>query len=347
MVSDEIYKRALLLHFFKKGLTAVDAAREIWATEGGEDAMPESTARRWFRRFKLEGTTLDILEDKPRTGRPSIVDQEELQAAVEESPGSSTYALSDQLGPSQKTIWRHLKELGFESKRPRIIPHELKPEQTQKRIDICRQLLQNPNDHNFWRRIVTSDEKWVFLRNPDKGNQWLKKGQKGVPVVRQGRFEKKVMICVWWDVDGVVHWEFVSEGRAVNGELYAEQLERVHEALRRRRPNMIRQNQVLLQQDNAPAHTSWVAKRKIEELDGVEVLPHPPYSPDLAPSDYHLFRSMAHFLRGRQFSNEDELSNGINEFFASKDRGWYRRGIEQLADRWTKCIEADGLYFEE
>jgi transposase len=110
---------------------------------------------------------------------------------------------------------------------------------------------------------------------------------------------------------------------------------------------MIRRNQVLLQHDNAPAHTSRVAKRKIEELDGVEVLPHPPYSPDLAPSDYHLFRSMAHFLRGRQFDDEDELGAGIEEFFASKNRDWYRRGIEQLADRWTKCIEASGLYFQE
>ena len=38
---------------------------------------------------------------------------------------------------------------------------------------------------------------------------------------------------------------------------------------------------------------------------------------------------------------------GIQEFFASKDRNWYQKGIEQLADRWLKCIEAGGLYFEE
>ena len=149
------------------------------------------------------------------------------------------------------------------------------------------------------------------------------------------------MLCVWWNVEGVVHWELVPAGRAVNGELY---VERVHEALRRHYPSMIRRNQILLQQDNAPVHTSKMTKEKIEELDGVDVLPHPPYSPDLAPSDYHMFRSIAHFLG---FNNTGELEDGIREFFASKDREWYRRRIEQLADRWLNVVNADGLYFEE
>lgn len=180
MVSEEIYKRALLLHYYRRKLKAAAAAREICAVEG-DGAMKEDTARWWFRRFKLGDFDL---EDKPRTGRPSVVDQEELQTAIEQSPGLSTRALANELGPSQPTIWRHLRELGFESKRPRFIPHELKPGQAQKRLEICRQLLQNPNDHNFWRRIVTSDQKWVFLRNPDTGNQWRKKGQTSTPVAR-------------------------------------------------------------------------------------------------------------------------------------------------------------------
>lgn len=187
----------------------------------------------------------------------------------------------------------------------------------------------------------------MFWRNPDTGNQWLRPGQAGIPVVRQGRFEKKVMLSVWWNFEGVVHWELVPDGKAVNGSLYAEQLERMHGALQERYPRMIRQNRILLQQDNATPHTSRIAKQKLDELEGIEVLPHPPYSPGLAPSDYHLFRSMAHFLRGRRFNNLNEVRGGIQEFFNSKDRDFYQRGIEQLADRWLKCVEANGLYFEE
>lgn len=145
MVSDESYMRALLLHYFKKRLSAAAAVKEICAVEG-EDAVKDDKARFWFRRFKLGDTDL---EDKPRSGRPSVIDQETLRAATEESPGSSVCSLANELNIGKSSVHRHLIQLGFENKRPRIIPHELKPAQAQKRVNICRQLLQNPQDMSF------------------------------------------------------------------------------------------------------------------------------------------------------------------------------------------------------
>jgi hypothetical protein len=49
-------------------------------------------------------------------------------------------------------------------------------------------------------------------------------------------------------------------------------------------------------------------KVAIKELDW-EILPHPPYSPNLAPSDYHLFRSLSNNLHGVSFNNNTELQN--------------------------------------
>ena len=83
---------------------------------------------------------------------------------------------------------------------------------------------------------------------------------------------------------------------------------------------------------------------KIQGLGGIELLPHPAYSPELAPSDYHLFRFMAHFLRGR---NSENIEVGLTEFFASKIRERYRRGKINIGERLLKIIESDGLYFEE
>ena len=60
----------------------------------------------------------------------------------------------------------------------------------------------------------------------------------------------------------------------------------------------------------------------MQELGGIELLPHPAYIPDLAPSDYHLFRSMAYFLNGRNFENFQALKVGLTEFLASKTRDW-------------------------
>ena len=53
------------------------------------------------------------------------------------------------------------------------VPHELTPQQAPRRVDVCRQLIGNPVDDRFIRRIVTCDEKWVYYRNPDASKHWL------------------------------------------------------------------------------------------------------------------------------------------------------------------------------
>jgi histone-lysine N-methyltransferase SETMAR len=77
---------------------------------------------------------------------------------------------------------------------------------------------------------------------------------------------------------------------------------------------------VLLQQDNARPHAAKKTRQKIEELEGIELLSHPAFSPDLEPSDYYLFRSMAQFLRGKTFQSVADVEVAVEEFFASKDR---------------------------
>ena len=100
------------------------------------------------------------------------------------------------------------------------------------------------------------------------------------------------------------------------------------------------------QHDNA-AHRARKTKDKLQDMDSIEVLPQPAYGPDIASSDYGLFRSMAHFLRGRHYVNVDNVGAACRDFFASKTKDRYRHQIELLAERWVKVIENDGLYFEE
>ena len=87
-----------------------------------------------------------------------------------------------------------------------------------------------------------------------------------------------------------------------------------------------------MQQDNAKPHTSRTTKDKFEELDSVEVLPHPAYSTDSAPSNYGLFWPMQHFLKGRRFGLFDEVEETCQEFFDSKLAEWYFDQIQKLAN---------------
>jgi histone-lysine N-methyltransferase SETMAR len=89
---------------------------------------------------------------------------------------------------------------------------------------------------------------------------------------------------------------------------------------------------VLLQQDNARPHTAKKTLQKIEELEGIELLPHPTFSPDLEPSDYYLCHSMAHFLRGTKFQSEADVDIEVDEFFASKGKEWFYQAFKELAE---------------
>lgn len=286
------------------------------------------------------------LRDKERLGRPATLDPEVLRKAVEANPRTSTRRLSDEVGSSKSTIHRHLIQLGKVNKSCRVVPHDLTPAQAKCRVDICRDLLSNPQDDRFFKRIVTCDEKWILYRNPDMTKQWLDPGQSAEPVVKQKRFDSKVMLCAWWNYEGLIYFELVPNGVGITADIYSEQLEKVYAVLAQRYPALINRGKILIQQDNARPHVARKTRQTIENLDGIELLPHPAYSPDLAPSDYYLFRSMAHFLRGRDFTNIREVETGIREFFASKEPEWYRHGILELSERWQKTIDYNGLYFE-
>jgi hypothetical protein len=89
------------------------------------------------------------------------------------------------LGPSKSIIHRHLTALRKIYKSCRIVPHDLSAEQAQLPVEFCHKLLQLPKDHLFIKIIVTCDEKWIYLNNPDLQKQWLDKGQLPVPVAKR------------------------------------------------------------------------------------------------------------------------------------------------------------------
>jgi hypothetical protein len=86
-----------------------------------------------------------------------------------------------------------------------------------------------------------------------------------------------------------------------------------------------------------------MTKAAIQELDW-EILPHSPYFPDLAPSDYHLFRSLANNLRGVSFNDDAELQNWLDEFFVAKPVDFFKRGFENLPERCEAVVNNGGEY---
>ncbi|XP_033221192.1 histone-lysine N-methyltransferase SETMAR-like [Belonocnema kinseyi] len=81
--------------------------------------------------------------------------------------------------------------------------------------------------------------------------------------------------------------------------------------------------------DNAPADSSVVAMTKINELK-LELFLHPPYSPDLAPSDYNLFPHLKIWLGGKKFQSNEEVIDPIDEYFEGLNESVNKNGITAL-----------------
>jgi len=76
---------------------------------------------------------------------------------------------------------------------------------------------------------------------------------------------------------------------------------------------------VILLHDNAPSHTAKLVKETIEAF-GWKILSHAAYSPDLAPSDYHLFASMGHALTQQHFTSYEDVRKWLDDWFGSKEQ---------------------------
>jgi histone-lysine N-methyltransferase SETMAR len=128
---------------------------------------------------------------------------------------------------------------------------------------------------------------------------------------------------------------------------YCAQLENLKLAVAEKCPALANRKGIIFHQDSARPHVVITTLGKLRELKW-EVLSYPPYSPDLAPSDYHLLRSHQNSLDGRRFETFENLKNYIKTIFNSKLSEFYWRGISQLTERWEKVVREQGQYiFDE
>ncbi|GFV73641.1 histone-lysine N-methyltransferase SETMAR [Trichonephila clavipes] len=131
---------------------------------------------------------------------------------------------------------------------------------------------------------------------------------------------------------------FLPDNTTINSEVYCHQLDKLNVALQQKRSGLINTKGVVFHQDNARPHTSLVTRQKLLQLEW-DTIPHPPYSSDLAPSDYYLFRSLQNFLDGKTFTLNEEVKNHLDQFFANEDKKFYERGIMLLPERWQKVLD--------
>lgn len=311
------------------------------------DACPcRSTISKWYHFFKQGGTETATT---PSPGRPlNPVNDRLLTAitkAIEANPKISLSLLSADLGES-KGYLQHIinTRLQFRKVLAKWVPKLPSEQQRQARIDNAKSILKDyaDNQDHFLDNMLTVDETWVYYepaQNRLLASKLQLPGQKPPEVGRIRNSYKKTLATVFWDRNGIVHIDYLATGKSINKEYYTNLLDTVHAKIPLRR-----RSKVIFLQVNCPAHKAKLAMEKIAQFRQT-VVAHPPYSPDLAPSDYYLFRNLKNDLLKTKIDSASQVQVQVNAYFEAKSEDWFFSGFDMFKTQLTNVILNKGGYF--
>jgi len=154
----------------------------------------------------------------------------------------------------------------------------------------------------------------------------------------------KVLASIFWEHDGILLIDYLPKGQTINAEYYSSLLVQVKDILKEKCRGKGTKG-VLFLHDKAPAHRSLATQKKLAYLS-FQFLDHPPYSPDLAPSDYLLFPGLKKNPKVRHFSSDAEVIAAVETWLDGQPFEFLLSGLQKLEQRAKKFIELRGEYVE-
>ncbi|WKY06819.1 hypothetical protein Q1695_006754 [Nippostrongylus brasiliensis] len=200
------------------------------------------------------------------------------------------------------------------------VPHDSNDVQRNRCLETSPAHLLRNRTEPILDRIVTRGEKWILYDNRKRLAQWLDVDEAPKHYPKPKAHQKKATVTVWWSAAGFIHRSFLKPCEKMTSE-YCQELGEIHSKLPGMCPRLVNTKGPIILYDNARLHVSMMARQKLHEL-GYEVLDHSPYSADLSPTNYHLFKHLKIFLRHKI------------------------KRIEKLACRWQKCVDSNSFYFD-
>lgn len=344
--------RSVIRFLQAEGNTAAEIHRRVCAVYG-ENIMSDSAVRKWCRIFQ-EGRT-DV-HDEGGQGRKSVATDdivEQVNKVVRERRRFTISELSaDFPAISRSALYNIVAvQLNYHKFCARWVPKQLTDVHKAQRMSSALTFLQRYSDEGaaFLGKIVTGDETWVQFVNAEtkeQSKQWMHTNSPNKPKkFKQTLSNRKLMATVFWDCKGPLLVEFMDPGTTITAATYCETLKRLRRAIQNKRRGKLSSGIVLLH-DNARPHTARTSKELLENF-GWELFDHPPYSPDLAPSDFHLFTKMKVWLGQQRFNTNEELKTSVQDWLTTQAATWYEEGIQKLVPRYDKCLNIGGDYVEK
>lgn len=345
-------QRIIIKFYVKLGKCFNEIYEDLQKVYGG-NCLSRTAVYKWISRFNGGRETV---KDDHRKGRPVTATADEKLTAVEEFVKEDRRVtiqdIADEFDISYGSAQDILtNKLGMRRVSARWVPRILSSDQMRERVRKCREYRRRYAEEGdtFLSRIITCDETWVHMFEPETKRQssvWKHPSSPSPTKAILTKSAAKVMCIVFCDIQGFILNHMVPPKTTVNGEYYATLLRsELLPALKRKRPYLV-QSGIILHQDNAPCHTSRIVEDTVEELE-IELLPHPPYSPDLAICDFWVFPTLKDSLRGTRYESREELGIAVKKQLREMSRDGLYHVFRAWSTRWDKCIQAKGRYFEK
>ncbi|GFW38353.1 histone-lysine N-methyltransferase SETMAR [Trichonephila clavipes] len=290
--------------------------------------MSSSKVRKWVRAFK-DGR--ENVHDEPRSGRPSVITDDLVNAVDEKIREDRRFTISTLAlefpNVGRTTLHKVVSEkLKFRKLCARCVPRLLTEEHKLKRMACALDFLDryHKEGDQFLERIVTGDETWVSHITPESKRQSMEWRHTNSPVrvkAKRTISTRKVMTTVFWDRHEVLR------------------------AIHNKRRGLLTSG-VLFLHGNARPHSVINTQNLIRSF-GWEQINHPPYNPDWALSDFHLFHYLKEFLGGKHFDTAGEEKEEVQDWLSSQAADVYDLGIQKLVERYEKCLNKYGKYVDQ
>ncbi|GBP43495.1 Histone-lysine N-methyltransferase SETMAR [Eumeta japonica] len=291
-----IEHRAVIKYFVKKGKTPKEIFEDMVSVLL-ESAPSYTMVKKWARLFQQER---ESCEDDPRPGRPVTVVTEENVRKIEKlvlADGRiKLWQIAEEFQISKKRFGEIIHEhMNMRKISARWVPKMLTPFDKQRRLQTSKDFLELVGDNidEICDRIVTVDETWVRQYDPESKQESMQSTKKGE------RPPKKF---------------------------------KVREAVVQKRRGKLSRGVLFLQDNAQSVHTARVSRQALKDT-GFSEIDHPPYSPDIAPSDYFLFSNLKKELRGGRFVDDNQMKMAVESHFDCKEKEYFLGGLKALYTR--------------
>ena len=219
-IPEEIHILHYMLYEFRKGSKATEATKNICGVYGDVLDIPNASVCSANSGQAMLTSRMTIVRDDRWSWTTISWGRRLSQTPVKQ--------LAEKPNFSWSSVQEHLQHVGKVNIQGVWVPHQLSAENKAQRTTICNSLMTRQEREPSLHRIVTGDEKWVLYVNTKRKNQWLSPGQQPVPTAKPGLHPQKVLLSVWWDSVGIIHFEVLETGQTITADLYCQQLDRLH-----------------------------------------------------------------------------------------------------------------------